>query len=103
LTSEKFLEQLATAARKKANAMAKEVDWIKGIHHTLFSFKLPRGFHLDFWTAQHESGKVTVQQSISLSMGFVDFSNLTTVIDESHGSIKMMDKLNNQLKSTIEV
>ena len=83
--------------------MVKEVDWIKGIHHTLFSFQLPRGFHLDFWTAQHESGKVTVQQSVSLSMGFVDFSNLTMVINESAGSMKMMDKLNNKLKNIIEV
>jgi hypothetical protein len=84
----------------------KEVDWIKGRHYTLFSFRLPRSFHLDVSSGEHESGKVTIQQDISLTIGmsFVDLMKMDfDVFDESHGSLKMMDKLNEVLKKEIEV
>lgn len=77
------------------------IDWVKGIPYTVFKLPLNCGYVIELDVSQHQSGKVTINQSVSLTIGF--FSLKPTELKLGHlGNLRFMDKLNKVLRKEIE-
>jgi len=76
--------------------MRDEVDWIKGRPYTAYNAELPNGYAIDINVAQHQSGKVTIRQSASKTVGYMN----PATFQFKFGSLNttFMDKLNKVLK-----
>jgi len=76
----------------------KTVDWIVGQSKTVYQVALPNQVSLEGYVAQHESGKVTVNQSVSMIWGTFSLSNLAIKPNKKAISLRIFDRLNNLLK-----
>jgi hypothetical protein len=79
--------------------VSKTPDFYKGNPYSAFTVKLPKAYSLEIQVAEHQSGKVTVRQSVSHIVGFFNLRkmNIESVLCDSFGT-EMMDKLNRVLQ-----
>ena len=70
-------------------------DWIKGFPYTALDLRMPRGYGLHVSIRQHQSGKVTVRQSITKTIGHLDLRSFKT--SKLDFDTSFMDKLNKVL------
>jgi len=49
----------------------KQIDWIQA-YFELYRINLPQGYTIHIQTAQHESGKVTIYQTVSMLAATLD-------------------------------
>ena len=82
----------------------KTPDFYKGQPFVAFTVKFPKAYSLEIQVAQHQSGKVTVRQSVSHIIGFFNLRkmNFESVLCDSFGA-EMMDKLNGVLQKEVYV
>jgi hypothetical protein len=79
--------------------MSKTLDFYKGHSYSAFTVKLPKGYSLDIRVAEHQSGKVSVHQSVSKTIGFFNLRKMTIESPwRDPFDTKMMDKLNKILR-----
>jgi hypothetical protein len=79
----------------------KKIDWIKGHPFRAYSVQLPRGYSIDISVSQRQSGKVTVDQTVSKTIGFFDFNTFQIKTKGNDPfDTTFMDKLNKILKFT---
>jgi len=91
-------------AKTKINSNRKTQDWYRGNAFYGFRLKLPKGYAIEVTVAQHQSGKVTVRQSVSKTIGFFNLRKMKiqSVLRDPFDT-KMMDKLNRFIKTEKEV
>jgi hypothetical protein len=91
----------ANVVDAKLNLVARDKtpDFYKGNPYSAFTVKLPKAYNLEIQVAEHQSGKVTVRQSVSHIIGFFNLRkmNVESVLCDSFGA-EMMDKLNRVLQ-----
>jgi len=80
----------------------REIDWIKGQTKTAYRIDLPKGYHLEGYVAQHDSGNVTVNQSVSLTWGSFNLNTMQIKGIKDSGNLAFMDKLNKILQWELE-
>lgn len=82
--------------------MSKTPDFYKGNPYSAFTVKLPKAYSLEIQVAEHQSGKVTVRQSISHIIGFFNLRTFKISLAEDTFP-NFMDKLNRVLQKEVFV
>ena len=82
--------------------MSKMPDFYKGQPYSVFTVKLPKAYNLEIQVAEHQSGKVTVRQSVSHIVGFFNLRTFKISLDEDRFP-NFMDKLNRVLQKEASV
>jgi len=69
----------------------KRVDWITGFPFLAYTIKLPKGYRINITVSQHQSGKVTVNQTVSKLIGV--FNPETLKLEGLNLDTTFLDKL----------